>query len=136
MTIQLVNSIFNCNIIPISGKGLLSQLATFNAKPHNCVFLSAGSETNSLRNVIEGTWLTGSFTDIYLSDLLNEDQLKVIANTIHQVHLAVTLKQPYLRGFKNLSLNRQACISLVSSNLASLPLLKKNYFEYRVFTPL
>ena len=67
--------------------------------------------------------------------MLDVNQLKVIADTIHQVQLAVVLKEPYLRGFKNICLNKEAAIALIHPDLSSSEILRKSNFDYRVFTP-
>lgn len=41
--------------------------------------------------------------------------MRSLAHTISLVHLAASNKEPYLKGFKSLALQRDAGITLVSS---------------------
>jgi len=52
MIVQLVNSMFTCNIIPISANNLLYGLSVFNAKPYNSICLSDRSEVSFVKTVI------------------------------------------------------------------------------------
>lgn len=77
--VQTVNSMVGCNNVPIVCKSYLSELAIYNAKPYNSICLISGQETRLVQATIEGTWLSGSFTDFTLSKNISIDQLRLCA---------------------------------------------------------
>ena len=123
----------DCNSIPLVTSSLLPQLSIFNAKSYHRLSLSTGNEINILKSYIQGTWLAGSFTDICLPINLSDEQLIIIAKTVQQIQ--TNLKETnFLRGFKNMPINREAGISLNSSTLTSFSSLKQCNFDNRIIS--
>jgi hypothetical protein len=122
--VQLVNNLFCCKNTPIVSKSLLSELSVFNAKPYNMICVSSNQEMGILESTIPGTWLTGSFTDLVLPSNVSVEQLKVIGSLLHQVQLAVISKEPFLCGFRNLTVCRESGVAIVCPALMCSPLLR------------
>ena len=134
--IEFANQIILCATVPITTHSWLSDFSIANGRFYRQFRLSTGNESETLKNFLIGTWLTGAFLDVHLPQKINLDQTNVIAHALSLIHLATSSKDPYFKGWKNLSLYRDSGISLVTQSAIRPEIASKFKFDYRLISPL